>query len=727
MHQTTDGLSILQVPDLLRQQPRWIRWTLTRDERSGRMTKVPDCSTRDPKALRSFDIAMRAGAVDATQGLGFVFSGGVDTPDGRIFALDLDACRDPSTGAIEPWAMEIVAAYGYGFVEITPSGTGLRVWFVARRFPKTLTKAKVKPPGNAAPNVGTKMPELQVFGYGAAQYVTVTGRLLPGCSLGIPVVDSLDWLVRTFGLETSDTPREKRELPHGTGAAPSVDTIRASIAQGPFAAAVLKADWRSALRDDAEDKSASAAYYRVALAVLRAANGHGQAALDFLLHETDWGLGLVDDSADASKYTSPSWVASELRRMDAKHAATVADAAAVFDDGFDCASFVPPEGLEPMTPDAPGASALKPPSPILSIASPRPLFDAPPPARVYLLKHANGAGFIPRGKVGLLNAAGGTGKTTALVQLAVALATCKPWLGHFMPPAQPQRVLMLLGEEDEDEVRRKLYWTCAGMGLSPSERDAVEELVVALPLAGHALPLLRKGEWENLEGTEHGDAILERMQAHDDWGLVVIDPVSRFTAVNVESDNITATRYVQELERFAAVAGGPSVAAIGHTSKQSRKENDADFRGVTGLYDAARWALTMQSTDTHRVALRIRKNNLAPPAPQDAWFLNRGQDGVLAVETSEQAQADAQAYAAAQKAEEEAEARAEEARRNAMVARVVQRVRDVPGLTRSEIAAGIPAKTTNVFAGIALAAERGLIVAEPMGKKMGHFVNSLLK
>jgi len=43
-----------------------------------------------------------------------------------MIGVDLDNCRDPLTGRIEPWALEIVEKLD-SYTEISPTGTGLHI------------------------------------------------------------------------------------------------------------------------------------------------------------------------------------------------------------------------------------------------------------------------------------------------------------------------------------------------------------------------------------------------------------------------------------------------------------------------------------------------------------------------------------------------------------------------------------------------------------------------
>lgn len=110
------------------------------------------------------------------------------------------------------------------------------------------------------------------------------------------------------------------------------------------------------------------------------------------------------------------------------------------------------------------------------------LLTDPPEPRRWLLRHPDpesadigandGSGLLPLGKVGVLSAEGGAGKTSVLVALALSVATGRPWLGHFRvdEAARRGRVLLALGEEDEEEVHRRLYAASEALGLDGESR-----------------------------------------------------------------------------------------------------------------------------------------------------------------------------------------------------------------------------------------------------------------
>jgi hypothetical protein len=112
-----DALSPLEV------LPHWLVWKY-KTTKTGKPTKVPyQCDGRnakstDPETWTTFKNAIAAAA--KYDGVGFCLL------NSGIAAFDLDDCRDPMTGNVEPWAKALVESAGT-YAEITPSGAGLRI------------------------------------------------------------------------------------------------------------------------------------------------------------------------------------------------------------------------------------------------------------------------------------------------------------------------------------------------------------------------------------------------------------------------------------------------------------------------------------------------------------------------------------------------------------------------------------------------------------------------
>src|SRR5262249_34827272 len=78
----------------------------------------------------------------------------------RLVAIPLDKCRDPETGAIDPWALNIIAALD-SYTELSPSGRGVRIFLYG-----------------ALPAHGRKKGPFEC--YESGRYVSVTGQHLGG-------------------------------------------------------------------------------------------------------------------------------------------------------------------------------------------------------------------------------------------------------------------------------------------------------------------------------------------------------------------------------------------------------------------------------------------------------------------------------------------------------------------------------------------------------------------
>jgi hypothetical protein len=288
-----------------------------------------------------------------------------------------------------------------------------------------------------------------------------------------------------------------------------------------------------------------------------------------------------------------------------------------------------------------------------------------PEPRRWLLRHPTkdwqpcdpnyGDGMLPLGKAGLLAAEGGAGKTSALIQLAICVVTGRPWLGHFVigAEARGRRVVLALAEEDAEEVDRRMYETCAALGLSDHELDLVARLVIVLPLAGEPVSLMEAEPYGSIRETAALASLRALLsdEAHP-LALVVLDPLARWAGVDAESDSRLATRLIQAVESLTRCPGGPAVLVAHHSSKLARRAGDVDARGVTAITDNLRWAGTLRA-DGDDVVFRQSKSNYSRRMPHELRLL-RGDGGVLRASTD----ADAEEH---DRAEREAHARRLEA------------------------------------------------------------------
>jgi putative DNA primase/helicase len=149
------------IPAQLTERPQWVCWRL--EERDSKPTKVPyipgtlrGASSTDLLTWRTFSEALAAyeAGEQPYDGIGFVFCSG-----DPFAGIDLDDCRNPETGEVAPWAQKIIDATEDGYVEASPSGTGIHV----------IVEGRVRDGG---------MRKGPIEMYSRERFFTITGALL---------------------------------------------------------------------------------------------------------------------------------------------------------------------------------------------------------------------------------------------------------------------------------------------------------------------------------------------------------------------------------------------------------------------------------------------------------------------------------------------------------------------------------------------------------------------
>ena len=182
---------------------QWVAWRY--EDRDGKRTKVPidaksngrlrRAKTDDPSTWASHAEAMAAcERHPGLAGVGFCLA-----PDDGLTGIDLDHVLDPDTGELKPEAAEILERFAGTYAEISPSGTGLRLFAFGK-------------PGRSGKNVG-KVKWCEVYSHPSSRYLTVTGNHWTGSATAVTEQqDALDWLHRRF--MTASTGSEKQASAH---------------------------------------------------------------------------------------------------------------------------------------------------------------------------------------------------------------------------------------------------------------------------------------------------------------------------------------------------------------------------------------------------------------------------------------------------------------------------------------------------------------------------------
>jgi hypothetical protein len=113
-------------PEELITTPQWVLWKLeTRDDKTTKIPYQPNgekaVSTKRATWSDCGSVMVAYTENPGFSGIGFVF-----TKEDPYVGIDLDKCRDQETGAVEPWASEILRDIGT-YTELSPSGRGFHL------------------------------------------------------------------------------------------------------------------------------------------------------------------------------------------------------------------------------------------------------------------------------------------------------------------------------------------------------------------------------------------------------------------------------------------------------------------------------------------------------------------------------------------------------------------------------------------------------------------------
>lgn len=213
-----------RAPEELRELPQWVCWRYA--ERNGKTTKLPInprysgrmARTNDPRTWSTFDHASQTlKANPKLDGIGFVF-----TADDSYVGIDLDDCRDPETGVVDPWAAAWVRRLG-GYVEVSPSGTGVKI-IVRGVLPSCIGKTLVD--GHE-----TEM-------YDRTRFFTITGWTLTGSTAPENAQEAIEEL---HGMMVAAKPPVTKPVRRNVGGG------KATVPTGPIPEGIRHAAIRSIL------------------------------------------------------------------------------------------------------------------------------------------------------------------------------------------------------------------------------------------------------------------------------------------------------------------------------------------------------------------------------------------------------------------------------------------------------------------------------------------------
>jgi regulatory protein RepA len=272
----------------------------------------------------------------------------------------------------------------------------------------------------------------------------------------------------------------------------------------------------------------------------------------------------------------------------------------------------------------------------------RSVLNNPPPILDFVLPG------LLAGTVGMIVGPGAVGKTTFLLQLAMAVAAGNSIsCGLPFKTIEPGKVVLVAAEETLSMLSHRLHsiHRCVLAELGDSVQGLVNPSEVMQSWEKNLLIVPASGTSHHLaKGDEPSTFFRDLCVLAADARLIIVDPLRRLHGGD-ENDSAGMTEVVQLLEGLARKTGA-AVLVAHHANKNSMSgmgSASTASRGSSALTDGVRWQLNLsqapddkkankEGTPSSVVKLEFVKTNYL--APQKPLLFKRTSNGVLVVGAS---------------------------------------------------------------------------------------------
>ena len=589
---------------LLLARPQWCVWRW--EHKNDRWQKPPfvatdrgrHASSADPADWCDYKTALAVVQENQARGVTYML-----TPEDPFGAIDLDHCRNLATGAIIDWAQQFIdqAAAIPTYVEITPSGVGLRIWGTVSALESLHTNKLLDAENEYRIELfrrtrkpltvtGLQLGECKSFGNidalldhaapWAEQYQTKPAKSSAGNSGNS----------QGNGSSLSQLSIDQIELIVREGAPPWInrsDVFHAIV--GHYAACGWSGDQ---IVDHLEQYPNGVGDRYLAEGRL-----HGEVNRCLLKWQT-MRLAQVDTWATAWQEEAE---AKAWREQTEAKKTPKPETEAKKSEPEEQPQEPQPEAEEPEEEDDSGPQLALPPMFCHGDPDPRPI-------AAWLIKN-----LIAAVSFGLLSGQWGTGKTFLVFELSARLMTGQPFIGHSI---KRQCGVMYIAAEGTNEVRKRLEavvrYKCSGVARAPFRWYEASPTL----LGQDAVPLLT--------AMAKQAADLLRQEFGLPLGLIVIDTIAAsagYKLPGAENDTAMGAQIMRVLQQVAQ-AHGCVVLGVDHFGKNI----DLGTRGTSSKEANAELVLACLGDRevggrVVNTRLAIRKNRTGPQAQEFAFSL----------------------------------------------------------------------------------------------------------
>jgi hypothetical protein len=536
---------------------QWAIWQLTWE--GNRWSKPPlfaydprrHANSADPSTWVDYSTAVDSMLAHHADGITFIL-----TPEDELAALDIDHVRDPNTGAIRDWAQRLLDQAAHAYCEVSPSGTGLRIWGTAVGAP---IQRQFKLENDTA---------LELFRR-TRKPLTVTGLQLGRChefgNIDQLIERALLWAERH---KAAPSPSAGAGTTFGSGMQLSIEQIEEFVRVSP---------------EPIGGQSIRSEVFHIVVGHYR---GCGWTPEQIYAHLEQFPDGV------GGRYLAEGRLSGEIARSLQRLQDYSRRQQQFGPDRTWTADWKPPEpgpGEPPPWEESPEAGPeqeqqqkQEQEEPELEPdIDPAPPLDLPPmychgdpdprPLKSWLVKH-----LMATTAVGLLSGQWGTGKTFVALELASSVMTGQPFLGRMI---KRQCGVLFLAAEGADEVRPRLEAMvrekCGDMPRAPFRWYEIVPMLLQPDATDKLIAMARQAHESLMK--EFGLPL----------GLIIIDTVAAsagYSTPGAENDN-AINQALMNLKRRLATAIGCFVLGVDHFGKQietgtrgsSAKEASADL------------------------------------------------------------------------------------------------------------------------------------------------------
>ena len=278
--------------------------------------------------------------------------------------------------------------------------------------------------------------------------------------------------------------------------------------------------------------------------------------------------------------------------------------------------------IETPRPASPGSRPAVPTGPRIEILNPLTWQGQTVPERRWLV-----ADMLPMQNVAMLSGDGGVGKSIVALQLMVACALGRQWLGR---PTKPCKAFGLFCEDDEDELHRRLADICRHYN---AELGDLENLQLCSRVGLENAMMEWRSPWEPGETTWLHATIMNHAL---EFGaqVVVLDSLHDVFA-GEENRRVQARQFIQGLREIAREIDG-AVVLTAHPSLTGLNTGSG-MSGSTAWSNAVRSRLYLteaeEQTDGAERILKTMKANYGPKGGEIRLSWNAGVYAEIAEET----------------------------------------------------------------------------------------------